>query len=503
MEMINRDMMMQFGTLLTTMAFTWALFQQYLPDQFRYVIRSSMTRYSHKLVYFFSPYQDITFDEYTGEFFDRSEVYSTIETYISEMSSDKARRLKANFLQGKSLMLSMAEYEEVTDEFRGIKVWWTSNKSVSKSSSITIYPGSDEKRFYRLSFHWRHRDMITTTYLNYVLEEGKAIKIRKRTRKLYTNIQEEARSYRRSKNSMWCHVEFKHPARFETLAMESKKKQRIVKDLMRFSNAKDYYERIGKAWKRGYLLYGPPGTGKSTMVAAMANLLEYDIYDLELTAVKDNVHLRRLLIETTSKSIILIEDIDCSLDLTGKRKKEEKKEGREEDEKDAVNKALKEVNKKKESEVTLSGLLNFIDGIWSACGEERIIVFTTNYVEKLDPALIRRGRMDIHIELSYCCFESFKVLAKNYLELDAHPLFRAVQRLLEETDMSPADVAEHLMIKSDDSDANECLESLVDALKKAKEDAEMKKEMEKEEAEKEGLLLANGSKESKVNGSLD
>ncbi|CAF1715542.1 unnamed protein product, partial [Brassica napus] len=51
---------------------------------------------------------------------------------------------------------------------------------------------------------------------------------------------------------------------------------------------------------------------------------------------------------------------------------------------------------KKESKVTLSGLLNFIDGLWSACGGERIIVFTTNFVDKLDPALIRKGRMDKH-----------------------------------------------------------------------------------------------------------
>ena len=56
------------------------------------------------------------------------------------------------------------------------------------------------------------------------------------------------------------------------------------------------------------------------------------------------------------------------------------------------------------SKVTLSGLLNFIDGLWSAIGGEGIIVFTTNYVEKLDPALIRGGRMDKHIELSYCGF---------------------------------------------------------------------------------------------------
>ncbi|CAK9180566.1 unnamed protein product, partial [Ilex paraguariensis] len=76
----------------------------------------------------------------------------------------------------------------------------------------------------------------------------------------------------------------------------------------------------------------PAGTVKSTLIAAMANLLGYDIYDLELTAVKDNTELRRLLIETPSKSIIVIEDIDCSVDLTGQRKKKEEKE--EEEEKD-------------------------------------------------------------------------------------------------------------------------------------------------------------------------
>ena len=72
-----------------------------------------------------------------------------------------------------------------------------------------------------------------------------------------------------------------------------------------------------------------------------------------------------------------------------------------------------EKKKKQGSKVTLSGLLNFINGLWSACGGERIIAFTTNHVEKLDPALTRRGRMDLHVELSCCSFEGFKVLAKN------------------------------------------------------------------------------------------
>ncbi|KAF3612477.1 hypothetical protein FXO38_36820, partial [Capsicum annuum] len=136
------------------------------------------------------------------------------------------------------------------------------------------------------------------------------------------------------------------------------------------------------------------------MIAAIANFLNYDIYDLELTSVKDNSELKKLLMETTSKSIIVIEDIDCSIDLTGKRKKKKKKEttNNEEDE-DSDSSAEKESYNKESGKLTLSGLLNFIDGIWSACGQERIIIFTTNHVDKLDPALIRRGRMDLHIEM--------------------------------------------------------------------------------------------------------
>ncbi|KAF3437108.1 hypothetical protein FNV43_RR19861 [Rhamnella rubrinervis] len=181
------------------------------------------------------------------------------------------------------------------------------------------------------------------------------------------------------------------------------------------------------------------------MIAAIGNLLNYDVYDLELTAVKDNTELRRLLIETTGKSIIVIEDIDCSLDLTGQRKKAaEETTSCLEDEKMSKK---EEGNNNSNSIVTLSGLLNFIDGLWSSCGGERIIVFTTNYVENLDPALIRRGRMDKHIELSYCKFEGFKVLAKNYLKLETHQMLDEIETLMGRTKITPADVVEFLMPK--------------------------------------------------------
>ena len=53
--------------------------------------------------------------------------------------------------------------------------------------------------------------------------------------------------------------------------------------------------------------------------------------------------------------------------------------------------------------------------------------------------------MDKHIEFSYCHFKGFKVLARNYLDVIEHELLGEIQRLLEERDMLPADVAENLM----------------------------------------------------------
>ena len=49
------------------------------------------------------------------------------------------------------------------------------------------------------------------------------------------------------------------------------------------------------------------------------------------------------------------------------------------------------------STVTFSGLLNALDGV--AAGEERIVFLTTNHIERLDPALIRPGRVDMTIRI--------------------------------------------------------------------------------------------------------
>lgn len=117
------------------------------------------------------------------------------------------------------------------------------------------------------------------------------------------------------RGDLWQGVNLEHPATLATVAMDWELKEMIIRDLDRFVERKGFYKSVGKAWKRGYLLSGPPGTGKSSLIAAMANYLNFDVYDLELTSVRRNSDLRKLLMATRNRSILVVEDIDCSLQL--------------------------------------------------------------------------------------------------------------------------------------------------------------------------------------------
>ncbi|TVU21550.1 hypothetical protein EJB05_31191, partial [Eragrostis curvula] len=398
----------------------------------------------------------------------RDTTFDEVKAYLSGACSQDARELHA---EGDGLVISIHDGQDVADEFRGVTFWWS---SVAVEDQMLEQGGGHggiqnggggRRRCQRLTFHQRHRRLVIDEYLPHVRRRGREILFRNRRRRLYTNNKIDSYSIN---NEAWSYVDFDHPTTFETLAMDPAKKKEIMDDLDAFRKNQDFYRRTGKPWKRGYLLYGPPGTSKSTMIAAMANHLNYDIYDVELTMVSNNNDLRKLLIQTTGKSIIVIEDIDCSLDLTGDRAaKKKKKKKTEEEERMAL------YYPDERSKVTLSGLLNFIDGLWSACGGERIVVFTTNHVGTLDPALIRRGRMDMHIEMSYCGFEAFKTLAKNYLGIDSpHRLFAEVEEQLREVDVTPADVAECLMTaKRAGYGEDSRLEYLIEELKKKKAEA--------------------------------
>nr|XP_016443911.1 PREDICTED: protein HYPER-SENSITIVITY-RELATED 4-like [Nicotiana tabacum] len=124
--------------------------------------------------------------------------------------------------------------------------------------------------------------------------------------------------------------------------------------------------------------------------------------------------------------------------------------------------------------MTLSGLLNFIDGLRSSCGDERIIIFTTNHIKKLDPALLRPGRMDVHIHMAYCTPSGFKLLASNCLGIKEHKLFKEIEEL-DIAMVTPAEVAEQLLKEDEIEHSLKGLINFLNAKRKEKEETKAKK----------------------------
>ena len=94
-----------------------------------------------------------------------------------------------------------------------------------------------------------------------------------------------------------------------------------------------------------------------------------------------------------------------------------------------------------QSSVTFSGFLNALDGV--ASGEERVIFMTTNHVDKLDPALIRPGRVDLmeHIddaspEQARRLFERFFSNTPDLADDKVLELSRTLGKIVEEEMMS-------------------------------------------------------------------
>ena len=118
-----------------------------------------------------------------------SHAYTDIETYLRRTSSSQASRLVESLAQDKNLVLGMNDFEEVEDEFEGVKVRWLHGKHSPNTKIISLLYGDSnpEKRYYTLTFHKRHRNLITGAYLNHVLKEGRAINMRNRQKKLYAN----------------------------------------------------------------------------------------------------------------------------------------------------------------------------------------------------------------------------------------------------------------------------------------------------------------------------
>ncbi|KAJ0077427.1 hypothetical protein Patl1_36474 [Pistacia atlantica] len=113
-------------------------------------------------------------------------------------------------------------------------------------------------------------------------------------------------------------------------------------------------------------------------------------------------------------------------------------------------------------EVKLSGFLNLLDVLWSSGGDGRIIVFKTNHNEKVDPALLYRDCLDVHVHMPCYLWFILKTLAFNYHGIKQHSLFPDIENLLMHTKTTAAEIVKQLR---KDEDANNVLKGLFEFLK--------------------------------------
>ncbi|RDK39582.1 BCS1-like ATPase [Aspergillus phoenicis ATCC 13157] len=238
--------------------------------------------------------------------------------------------------------------------------------------------------------------------------------------------------YRGQKNggyTDWVRCMARHPRPLSTVVLDPAQKQSFIKDIKEYLHPRTrrWYSNRGIPYRRGYLLHGPPGTGKTSLCFAASGLLGLPLYLLNLSSKSlDEDDLMSLFQDLPRRCIVLLEDIDCA-GMTSKRAANSTQDDKNKSDPNnantnpaaapntATNTPAGSSTDKKPSEettdnkgITLSGLLNVIDGV--AASEGRILIMTTNHPEKLDAALLRPGRVDMTITFGYAHSQDIREL---------------------------------------------------------------------------------------------
>lgn len=211
--------------------------------------------------------------------------------------------------------------------------------------------------------------------------------------KRYKNLNKNISSVRlfEIQNGRWNETITLNPKSVETVVGNNCRY--ILKDVNLFlKELGNLYNSLDIPYKRGYLLYGPPGTGKTSVVRAIASITRRNIYKITFNEINlGDEEYQQLLRETSSDSIILMDDIDPVLLQEGGYINKGISLNKEE-----LNSEKKEIINKR---VSYNTLLDALDGINSNTG--RITFITTNHPDKMGKAILRPGRLDVKQKMDY------------------------------------------------------------------------------------------------------
>ncbi len=156
----------------------------------------------------------------------------------------------------------------------------------------------------------------------------------------------------------------------------------IMDDINKFMNSKDEYINKGIKYKRNYLLHGPPGTGKTSFITSVASKYNLDVFMINLNTNINDIIFMKMVAKLPNRSLLVLEDVDFLFE------------------------------KNQNNSVNFSTILNTLDGF--ACKNRLITFMTTNHIDKLEPSLIRPGRIDCIYEFNYASNNQIKEMLESY-----------------------------------------------------------------------------------------
>lgn len=287
------------------------------------------------------------------------------------------------------LFVTDLDIPDKTDAFLWVNEWVADHSYMKKARRITVSEKREQAQFAPAPgwhFLWWHRRPIILVRIRNEstgdnaarsYRESWSISILGSSKRANEFIEECRRAshkekddfikVRESEDGYWECSSKRRKRSLESVILPLNVKETLVNDIRKFIDDKHWYEEMCIPWRRGYLLYGTPGNGKSSLITAIASEFNLEVCICQLRSTREE-DLSTLMRTLPKNCLLLLEDIDCVFD-----------------------------DRKSEGKVSLSNLLNQLDGVNAS--EGRLLFMTTNRPATLDSALIRPGRVDMTIKL--------------------------------------------------------------------------------------------------------
>jgi len=397
-----------------------------------------------------------------------STIYKIKEAHTNFQNSESAENRKKTldmFMVFQNNHFTIDEHIFAKSELENEESRDEKEKINSKTDKITVTIYS---YVYSLNYLTKYVDDITNNYLS-------SIKNSRNNKKFIYSLDKVKVSDEETSLDCWREDIFESYRTFKNIFFDGKVE--LLQKINFFLSNSDWYREKGINYSLGIGLHGPPGTGKTSFIKALANLTDRNIIQISLKMFKTKKQLEHFFFESTynsnnekgsitfDKKIIVFEDIDCIgdivIDRNTKNKERQSKNKNLQLSKDniKISDILNSINEmnggcekicvnnlNEEHPITLDDILNLWDGIRETPG--RILIISSNHYDKLDPALIRPGRIDITHEFSNA---SHNVISEMYFHLFGKKIDQSNLKKIKPNFYSPAEIINIYV-----SNMNEC-----------------------------------------------